>query len=137
MDNLLPITAEEEIATDMKMTSGDFASRMFNYKLAALRAQNPFVTITQWPSVMAFALTAGVAVDIDLPDGVKMILFSGNGEYFVTRNGRAQLPTGSHTQGDGALMNPEWGWIHAEEIRSISVIAPQDMRLSIAYIQQQ
>lgn len=134
-DNL---TVSDEIASDNSRTMFEFAARMFNHRLAALRAQNPFVEIEQWPEPCTYVLTANQSKDINIPTHAKMMRFSGNGNYFVTRNGNAFIPTGDKTDnGDGVVFKPEWAWFHCEEIRSVSVIAQADMVLTVSFISQQ
>lgn len=127
------LTPEELLSISGDLTQNDISRRMFNPKLMALRAQLPFVPIMPFPNEsLAYALTAGVPVDIQLPSGTKAIMFSGNGEYFITRKGRAQIPTGIHDiDGSGALMNPEFFLWYVEEVSQMSAVAPYDMRLSV------
>lgn len=127
MDNNDIISSNENIAVD------SLAHRMSNPKLMALRAQNPFIPIIPFPNEsLAYKLSAGVAQDINFPTGTKIVMFSGNGEYYVTRKGNAQVPTSVHDiDGSGALMNPEFCFFYVEEIRQLSAIAPIDMRLTV------
>lgn len=110
----------------------NFSHRMANTKLMALRAQNPFITILPFPneSVSLF-LAANIPTDINLPSGTKMLMFSGNGEYFVSRKGKAEIPALNSQVSTGSIMNPEFCFFYVEEISQMSAIAPFDMRLTV------
>lgn len=127
------ITPEMVFAVQNEQAENDLSRRMFNPKLMAIRAQMPFIPIMPFPNEsLAYKLTANKPQDVQLPAGTKIIMFSGNGEYFVTRKGNAQVPTGVHdVDGSGALMNPEFCFFYVEEVNQLSVVAPQDMRLSV------
>lgn len=135
------VSVEEQTSYNMQQAQSIMASSMFNAPLASLRAQNPFVTIEQWPGVISAKLLAGVAQDVNLPSGCKMIRFKGNGDYFVTRNGNAVIPARAFAAdggGDGVMYKPESGWIFTgEDIKQFSVISVADSLLSISYICQQ
>lgn len=135
------ISVEQQLETELQLTQTNFASRMFNAPLAALRAQNPFVNIIQFPGSLSAKLLAGVAQDINLPEGTKMVRFKGNGDYFVTRNGIAVIPAAGFsalTDGAGVIYKPESEWIYTgEEIKQFSVISVADSLLSVSYIAQQ
>ena len=136
-----PVTVEQEIADDLLAVDRSFASRMFNRELAALRAQNPFLVIDQFPGVISCKLTANVAQDINIPDGTKMVRFRGNGQYLITRNGVATIPSlpfSGQTDGSGCIIKPEGNWYFTgDEIKQLSIIAIADMVVSMEYIQQQ
>lgn len=141
MDMKKDTTVEQQLETELTLTQTNFASRMFNAPLAALRAQNPFVRIEQFPGVISAKLTANTAQDINFPEGTKMVKFKGNGDYYVTRNGVAVVPAltfAAGSDGSGVLYKPEDVWIFTgEEVKQVSVIAPVDCILSVSYIQQQ
>lgn len=122
----------ELIAEQFTSVEENYAHRMFNPKLMALRTQLPFIPIMPFPNEsLAYLLLAGVAQDINLPSGTKAVMFSGNGEYYVTRKGRAQIPTAVHEDGSGAIMNPEFFLWHVEEISQFSAVSVSDVRLSV------
>jgi len=127
------LDADTIVNLQQSQSENDFARRMFNPRLMALRAQLPGIKIMPMPNeVLAYKLTANTPQDIRLPSGCKLVKFSGNGEYFITRKGSAQVPTSVHEwDGSGALMNPEDVYYYVEEINSLSAIAPYDCRLSV------
>ena len=121
-----------QLRADEKETMGEFARKMFNAKLAAIRAQLPFVPIMPFPNAsLAYKLAANTPQDINLPSGTKLILFSGNGEYYVNRKGVAQVPTGVHEDGTGSIQNPEFAYLYVEEIQQLSVVAPLACNLTV------
>jgi hypothetical protein len=123
----------ELIANTEALAFDNIAQRMANPKLLALRAQHPFIPILPFPNESrSVLLAANVAQDINLPTGTKMIMFSGNGEYYVSRKGNAQTPDGtSNTNDNGSLMNPEFCFWYVEEINQFSVIAPAACRVTV------
>jgi hypothetical protein len=126
------LDSAELVALSTEHMVDNVAKSMSNPKLMALRAQNPFITIMPFPnSSISMSLTANVARDINLPSGTKMIMFSGNGEYFVSRNGNAVIPTASAPEATGSIMNPEFCFFFVDEVRQMSAIAPFDMRLTV------
>lgn len=129
----MQLTAEDILVLQNEQAGNDLSRRMFNPKLMAIRAQMPFIPIMPLPTEsLAFKLDAGKPIDINFPSGTKIVMFSGNGEYFITRKGQAQVPTGRHDiDGSGALMNPEFCFFYVEEIGGVSAVAPFDMRLSV------
>jgi hypothetical protein len=133
------ISPEQQLEANQNRVEENLSFRMANTALAALRAQNPFLPIVQFPnSTVAILLAAGVAKDIQLPEGTKYIFLSGSNEYYVTRQGRAQIPADSN--GDyqsGAFSNPEGFFLYVEEVRNISIVAVnEDTRVTIACYQQ-
>lgn len=128
------IQPDEQMQTNVAETMQQISHRMFNPKLAALRAQNPFLQIMPLPNVsIAGVLSANAAVDINLPTGTKMIFISGSNEYYISRNGKAEIPTASLISGliatshaTGALQNPEGVFLYVEEIKQLSIVAVND-----------
>lgn len=119
--------AENELKADAYAEQRNLSQRMSNAKLSALRAQNPFLAIVPFPnSTENVLLPAGVAHDINLPEGTKFISIRATSEYFVSRNGNAQIPVAAV-----AGMNQETGscsfdpsqYIYVEEVRQISIIS--------------
>lgn len=109
----------------------NLAHRMSNPKLMALRAQNPFIHVMPFPNeVVALALQANVPTDINLPEGTKMVRFSGNGDYYVSRKGNAELPT-AQNPGGGSVYKPEGAYYYTEEIKQFSVIAQNACNLTV------
>ena len=128
MDDL---TNQELVENNAARTMDEFSRRMYNPKLMALRTQNPFAVIMPFPNeTRNLVLVGGVAQDINLPEATKMISFSGSGEYYVTRMGKASIPNGVD-QDTGCVMNPEGMFYYVEEIRQLSVIAPDDCKVTV------
>lgn len=129
----MDLTPDDVLQLQNMQTEGDLSRRMFNPKLMAIRAQMPFIPIMPLPNEsLSYKMTAGVPQTIRFPSGTKIVMFSGNGEYFITRKGQAQVPTSVHDiDGSGALMNPEFCFFYVEEINEVSAVAPFDMRLSV------
>lgn len=128
----MPLDSLDIIAASQDLAIEDISRRMSNPKLMALRAQMPFIPIMPFPNEsISLFLAAGVATDINLPSGTKMVMFSGNGEYFVSRKGNAVVPTAATPQATGSIMNPEFCFLYVEEINQMSAIAPYDMRLTV------
>lgn len=135
-------TEQETLAANVVGTLDDFSNRMFNPKLAALRAQNPFLPILGFPNAgYSVQLQPGVAVDVNLPSDVKMIFISGDQVYYVSRNGQAQVPK-APTQGQGeyntgSYQNPEGTFLYVEEVSQLSFISPVTCNLSVGFYSQQ
>lgn len=131
MDNE-KLSNDDIINGAVNCATDSLAHRMSNPKLMALRAQNPFIQILPFPNeVVTLALSANTSTDINLPEGTKFIKFSGNGEYYVSRKGNAEIPATSVRSSGDSLLNPEDCYFYVEEIRQFSVIAPLNMRLSV------
>lgn len=126
-------TDDELLDNSAQLALEDLAHRMGNSKLMALRAQNPFIQILPFPNeTRGYALPAGVAVDINLPSGTKMIRFVGDGNYYVSRKGNASAPVGvANEDGSGSIMKPEYGFFFVEEISQLSVISTAGCNLTV------
>lgn len=119
--------AEEQQAVDTA-----YLAQTFNPKLMAIRAQLPFVSIMPLPnSSVSVQLAANAAQDITFPEGTKVVMFQGDGTYYVSRNGQAQIPNSTTPDGSGSIMNPEYTFFYVEEIKSVSVIAPAQTHLTV------
>lgn len=120
-------------AISMQNTSDDFAHRMYNTKLMALRAQLPFMQIMPLPNtVLNILLAANVAQDIQIPDQTKLLKFRGDGNYYVSRNGAAQIPDGTdNTKLSGSIMVPEDVFYYVEGLINISIISLAGCKLTI------
>jgi hypothetical protein len=133
------VTPDMQAAENQKDTIESLSFRNFNPKLAALRAQNPFLPIIQFPnSSVTFVLAANAAIDIDLPQGTKYIYISGSDEYYISRQGKAQIPVSVTGDSEsGSTQNPEGFFLYVEEIRQFSIVAVNaDTRVSIGCFQQ-
>jgi hypothetical protein len=120
-----PTQAENEIENDRIDTLVEVSQRMSNPKLSALRAQNPFLPIVPFPnSIINVMLPAGGSpVDIYLPEGTKYINIRATGEYFVSRNGNAQIPTSSISNDGRGCSFDSSQYVYVEELRSFSIIS--------------
>lgn len=120
-------------AANMQNTADDFAHRMYNTKLMALRAQLPFMQIMPLPNtVLNILLAANVAQDVQIPDQTKLVKFKGDGNYYVSRNGAAQIPDGTdNTTRSGSIMVPEDVFYYVEELKNISIISLAGCKLTI------
>lgn len=130
---------DDQIDLDNAALEDAFAPRVFNANLAALRAQNPFIGMLPFPTtVVAGKLSAGIAQDIQLPEGTKMIRIRAETgkDFWITRNGTAQIPSATpdpHSQayGGGSLLSPNDRHFYTEDFRSLSMIAAQDTLFAI------
>jgi hypothetical protein len=120
-----PTQAENEIENDRVDTLVEVSQRMSNPKLSALRAQNPFLPIVPFPnSIINVMLPAGGSpLDIYLPEGTKYINIRATGEYFVSRNGNAQIPTSSVSNDGRGCSFDSSQYVYVEELRSFSIIS--------------
>jgi hypothetical protein len=120
-----PMQAENEIENDRVDTLVEVSQRMSNPKLSALRAQNPFLPIVPFPnSIINVMLPAGGSpLDIYLPEGTKYINIRATGEYFVSRNGNAQIPTSSISNDGRGCSFDSSQYVYVEELRSFSIIS--------------
>lgn len=113
--------------------------RVFNAKLAALRAQYPYLEIQPLPlSVIAAFLDAGIERCVQLPASTQMIKFTSSATpFYVMLQGKAQIPvTGNDVTKPGVLANPQ-GWYYVAEVGQVSLIAPANTIVSIhCHIQQ-
>jgi hypothetical protein len=130
------VNESQQIRMEGHETGRQFEHMTFNPKLAALRMRNPHFPISEFPSTCVGAtLTANTAQDFPIPPGTKFVKFKGSGDYFVSRNGNAQIPPNTATQpidilamsgagSNSGLYKPEETYFWVEEISSLSVIAP-------------
>ena len=100
--------------------------------LQGVRANFPFLPIMPLPSETKtiFLGTAGVAVDMILPDGAAICMLRGNQNYLMSLHGNAQVPTAANTgQGDQdpaavkVFFAPEGVPWFVHGIRSISFVS--------------
>ena len=133
---------QETVVSNVANTMQDYSKRMFNEKLMALRAQNPFLGILGFPNGgFSVQLQPGVAVDINLPSDVKLIFPSGDQVYYLSRNGTAQVPKaptqGQGEYGVGSYQNPENVLLYVEEVSQLSVISPVICNFTCGFYSQQ
>lgn len=114
-----------ELKSDEAAEQSNLALRMSNPKLSALRAQNPFLMIVPFPNSVINTLlgAGGVATDINLPEGTKFISIRATSEYFVSRNGAAQIPTANVASDNGSTSFDTSVFIYVEEVRQFSIIS--------------
>jgi hypothetical protein len=114
-----------EVEQDSLDTLRNYAQRMSNPNLSALRAQNPFLPIVPFPNsvINVLLVAAGPPVDIYLPEGTKYINIRATSEYFASRNGNAQIPTTTVNNDGQACSFDSSQYIYVEELRSFSVIS--------------
>lgn len=92
--------------------------------LASIRMQFPFVPIMPYPAPAAgVILAAGAAQDIVFPQGTCVFILSGNGDYYASVQGAAELPTAANVGQNKSVFRPEFAWFYTQA-KSISVIAP-------------
>ncbi len=92
--------------------------------LMQLRNEFPFVPIMPYPNLMAgVVLAAGVAQDLNFPDGTQLFILSSNADFYACIHGSAELPTAANVQNNRSVFKPDYCWFYANA-RNISVIAP-------------
>jgi hypothetical protein len=129
---------ELNMNSDM-LASDKLSQRMFNPKLMALRAQMPFINIMPFPTTaIAVQLLAGVAQDIQLPDQCKLVRFSDNGSYYVSRAGKAAIPVAGSGEAllTGSVFKPSDEWWYVEDAVQISMIAAANTEVTICCFSQ-
>lgn len=130
-------TSEDQVMFEDMRAVEALSKQMFNPKLMALRAQNPFVNIMPLPNqVLTVKLAANTPTDINLPNGTKIVRFSPGGTYYVSRNGNAQLPVTGEPAATGSMQTPSDEWWYVEELQQISIIAAVETDISIACFTQ-
>jgi hypothetical protein len=92
--------------------------------LLDLRSQFPFVPIMPWP-VGVIGVIAGPTAPSDMvfPDGTVAFILSGNGDYYASMQGPAEIPTVANLQQNKSIFRPEFSWFYTKSNR-ISIIAP-------------
>jgi hypothetical protein len=131
------VPADHVIGIESDLMERDIASRMYNPKLSALRAQHQGLAIAPLTNkAIAVVLAANVAVDINLPTGTKMVRFNSDGFFVVSRNGRAQLPPAALVTGDanceiGSFWPAFDTYYYVEEIKQLSMLSDLQVRVSI------
>lgn len=129
--------ADHVIGIESDLMEKDMASRMYNPKLMALRAQHPDLRIAPFTNkAIAVVLAANTKVDLNLPSGTKMIRFNSDGFFVVSRNGSAQLPPVALSSGDadnsiGSFCPAFDTYYYVEEIHQLSILSDLPVRVSI------
>lgn len=128
-------TAPQVLHQNMMAARESFVSKVFNSKLAALRAQNPFLPIVPvHDKSINVSLKANVPIDCSLPSGTKMIMirrYFPNNAVICSFNGLAQIFTPVGTIGfvesdSGSFVVDDNVFIYVEEIQSLSLITAND-----------
>ena len=136
------VRADHVIGVESDLVESDIAGRMYNTKLMALRQQHPDLRIAPLTNkAVAVVLVANTAVDINLPNGTKMIRFNSDGFFTVSRNARAQLPPAALITGDadkeiGSFFPAFDTYYYVEEITQLSIISDLPVRVSIECFSQ-
>lgn len=100
--------------------------------LMSLRAQFPFLPIIPMPqSYVSLFMNANTARDLQIPDGMSLMLIRGSADYYMSTKGNAEVPTALNTSGgssgNGIAMSfyaPQGILYYVGDIHSLSVIAP-------------
>ncbi|MDE2429499.1 MAG: hypothetical protein KGM99_12265 [Burkholderiales bacterium] len=125
---------------NMMAARDSFVSKVFNGKLAALRAQNPFLPIVPTSDkVVNLSTKANIPLECILPSGTKMIMirrslpnstviasFNGTAQNFAapSNSGVIESDSGSFVVNDNVFM-------YVEEIQSLSFLTPFDATISV------
>lgn len=95
-------------------------------RILALRANNPFVPIFDFPfRSNAVVLDVASAKNIDIPQDASYVIFSGNDDYYVTINGQAVIPGADILDGNAPIFRPDNMPLYCYNLRSVSLIAPR------------
>lgn len=125
----------QQLGRDLTTTKQEVTSRMFNAKLAALRAQNPFVPFLPLPDkVITLNLSANNPADINVPQGSQFLRFSGNADYYISMNGNASVPTvadNTNNAGNSSIYKPEDVFYTCQESLSLSAVAPANAIVTV------
>lgn len=96
----------------------------------SIQAKNPFVPMLPWPSrcVSVLLVNANQAYEFKAPPGTRYVMFFGDGDYWVTRLGSAQIPSGGAFNADdaysiGACYRPEGMAWYTRGAASYSIIS--------------
>lgn len=105
--------------------------------LMAIRQRFPYLPILPFPNVVrSLFLTAGVAQDLIIPDGMVLMSMRGNLDYYLSRAGRAAIPTAANTAiGLGVEANQSFyapqGYVwYIGGMKQFSVVTPADAIVS-------
>lgn len=136
LDSLDNIQNNTDLAID------NIGQRVTNIKLMGLRANNPFLQFLPMPnSGFSIQLQPGVSVDINLPSETKFVFPSGDQVYYLSRNGKAQVPGLADAAGNGnysaaSIQNPEGTFLYVEEVQQLSVISPVVCNFTMGFYMQ-
>jgi len=118
----------EQLASALGANRSALEGRIKNDRLNGLRAQVPFTTIVPLPdTVVTGVLAANTPQDFRIPSACQMVRFKGNGDYYVSANGNAQVPLATDTANqnfNSAMYKPEEFFYFVGEAQSVSIVAP-------------
>lgn len=123
-DYLVLSTVPQEVAIGSSIGDIEYVDQGPVDNLIALRLQFPFMEILPFPArVVSVALNANTPTDVNIPDGTVGIVLRGNGDYFISLNGGAAIPTigGPDTQ---SIYKPEGYVMYVGGRHQLSVVAP-------------
>ncbi len=85
----------------------------------------PWLPIQLLPQAVrtAFMPLANVAVDIAVPTGAAIVVFSGPGDFYVSLGGRAQVPAAGMDIEAAGIYKPQ-GFFYVGGAKQISVVSP-------------
>ena len=107
-------------------------------QLVLLRGANPFVPIYMLPnSACVVVLAATVAQNLPIPAGAKYVVFKGTGDFWLSRNGGAQVPAATDTSGGAPILNPTDRAFYVEELQDVSLVAAANCIVSAQFYFQQ
>lgn len=119
-----------DVQGDMFPAQNQFTDLMF------LRSQFPYLPIMPFPNrSISVVLSANKAVDIRIPSGTSLIMFKGNGDFYVSDKGNAELPdqagNANASQSDAtntaaSIYKPENALWYTSGRSSLSLISPSD-----------
>lgn len=99
--------------------------------LMSLRAQFPFLPILPIPQAyVSLFMTANVPRELEIPDGMSLMLIRGSADYYMSTKGNAEVPTAVNTakdQGSRIAMSfyaPQGILYYVGDIHTISMVAP-------------
>jgi hypothetical protein len=131
--------SSEILMRDMHLAQDELASKVFNVKLAALRAQNPFLPIVSIPDkTVNLSLAINTAQDCPLPSGVKMIMIrrlNPDTQICASLNGNAQfigtITANTNENDSGSFVINDNIFMYVEELQSISFVSNTASQLSV------
>jgi hypothetical protein len=109
--------------------------------LLRLRMKFPHLPIVPFPnSVKTVALQPNAPVDISLPEQAVLCRFYGNGEYYVSINGQASIPLNqsddNSAQACMSVHKPEGVFFYLGNVKQISLIAPQQVNVTVLFVNE-
>ncbi len=121
------ISTVPEMAGFQPMPGGpEMSSQNILTDLMGIREEMPFIPIAQWPKSIRtiFLPIAGTAVDLDFPSGVVLAKFSSTADFYVSSEGRAELPGATSSVDQAGVLNPTFTWFYVGGLHQFSVVSP-------------